>query len=289
VAEYIVQKPIDLTKLTGKARKQLDAIPSFDITPKYDGCCAVLAFDNLGRFYGAFSATGESVLSLDHVGDHIARRWEPQLRGIALIGEAWMPNTEFPVINGTFRRQSVQRELRFVPFDAVHWCMGPEGLPLLDDPRPYRERIGVLARGYDGDFVIPVIHHGGNLDDADKMAKVWKAEGGFDGAIARDPFAPYAVGRCKFEVVKVKPTLSLDLAVTGVFVEPGEKTGRPVYTLEVIYQGVRSMVGSGVPHQMSDDIAEGTIVEVECMGITPDGKLREPRFKGIRYDKVGAD
>jgi DNA ligase-1 len=33
----------------------------------------------------------------------------------------------------------------------------------------------------------------------------------------------------------------------------------------------------------------GKIVEVECMGITPDGRLREPRFKGIRYDKAGTD
>jgi ATP-dependent DNA ligase len=211
--EYIVQKPIDLTKLTAKARKQLDDIPNFDITPKYDGCCAVLAFDVAGRFHGAFSATGEEVQSMDHIGFYLANNW--RLRGVALVGEAWMPNTEFPVINGTFRRQSEQRELRFVPFDAVLWTPGPDNVPVLADARPYRERIEVLLRGYDGSFVLPLTHHTGDLEDATLMAKVWKSEGGRDGAIARDLSAPYAVGRAKFEVVKVKPTLSLDLHCTS--------------------------------------------------------------------------
>jgi ATP-dependent DNA ligase len=53
---------------------------------------------------------------------------------------------------------------------------------------------------------------------------------------------------------------------------------------------VRSWVGSGVPHNIDvSELAPGAIVEVEAMGLTPDGKLREPRFKGIRYDKAGAD
>ena len=33
----------------------------------------------------------------------------------------------------------------------------------------------------------------------------------------------------------------------------------------------------------------GKIVEVECIGITEDGSLREPRIKGVRHDKLQPD
>jgi len=287
MADYIVQKPIDLTKLTAKARNQLP--PVFDITPKYDGCCAVLAFDAMGRFFGAFSATGEEVRSMDHIGAYLAQRWT--LRGVALIGEAWIEGEDFPVINGTFRRHTLQPQLRFVPFDASRWALLPDGTPELCDPRPYHERIEVLLHGYDPLYVIPLTHWTGDLADAERIAKEMKARGGFDGAIARDANAPYFVGRCKFEAIKVKPVLSLDLLVVGWKLEPGEKTGRMVPSLQVVYQGVASWVGSGIPHDLKGlpNDPRDLIVEVECMGVTPDGKLREPRFKGIRYDKAEAD
>lgn len=289
MAEYIVQKPIDLTKLTAKARTHVEQLTDFDITPKYDGCCAVPAFDCRGFFAGAFSATGEYAPSMERIGKWIEKNWaHPPLRDIALVGEAWIPGAEFPVINGTFRRQSVQPELRFVPFDAVRWQAGQD-FPLLGDERPYIERLHELDRGYDTEYVIPLVHHTGSLQDADKLAKVWKAQGGFDGAIARNPYCAYEVGRCKHEVVKVKPVLSLDLRCVGTAVEPGEKTKRPVLTVEVEHNGVRTWVGSGVPHDLGELDVFAAIVEIECMGVTPDGKLREPRFKGIRYDKVEAD
>lgn len=274
-----------MKNLTAKARKSLPA--TFDITPKYDGCCAVLVYDGLGRFAGAFSATGEPVPSLEQVGTWIGQHAHSPLRQLALVGEAWMPGTEFPVINGTFRRQSNQPQLRFVPFDCTAWQAG-EDYPLLDDGRPYHERVLQLNRlQYSDEYVLPIIHHCGSLADAERIAQEHKAKGGFDGAIVRDPGAPYVVGRSKAEVIKVKPTLSLDLEVLRTDVAPGAKTGRPVYTIVVEYRGVTSFVGSGVPHTLS--WAVGDIVEVEAMGLTPDGKLREPRFKGVRYDKTGPD
>ena len=33
----------------------------------------------------------------------------------------------------------------------------------------------------------------------------------------------------------------------------------------------------------------GKIVEVECLGVTEDGSLREPRIKGVRHDKIKPD
>jgi DNA ligase-1 len=91
------------------------------------------------------------------------------------------------------------------------------------------------------------------------------------------------------EIIKVKPTLSLDLRVLQVHVAEGIKTGRPVHTIDVWYNGVRTRVGSGIPHSFNDVPQAGQIVEIECMGLTLTGALREPRFKGIRLDKEQPD
>ena len=288
MAEYIVQKPVDITKITAIARKSLP--PLLGITPKYDGCCCVLVFDGLSRFISAYSSTGELAPSKAHVGGFIEAYWDKgAIRQKAIVGEAWMPGTEFPVINGTFRRKSTQAALHFAPFDIVDWTPGDE-YPVLADARPYGDRLDIIQEQPRGYGVLLVPHIEGTLADAEKLAREYKAIGGYDGAIVRDMTAPYSVGRCKHEVVKVKPVLELDLPVTAHAVEPGEKTGRAVVTVEVEYRGVRSWVGSGVPHDI--DVAEltpGAIVAIEAMGLTPDGKLREPRFKGIRYDKLEAD
>lgn len=295
MADYIVQKPIDLTKLTAKAKTQIGLLTNFDITPKFDGCCAVLCFDARGEFAGAFSATGEYAPSMERIGTHIAQRWvDRPLRDTALIGEAWIPGAEFPVINGTFRRQRVQPELRFAPFDAVRYTpnlvLDKFVYPILADERAYGERLTALdGRLFDPDYLVMVEHYTGDLMYADMLARGWKAKGGYDGAIARLPDAPYVVGRCKFEVVKVKPLLDLDLRVIELTETVGEKTGRRVFTITVEYRGVRSEVGSGMPHKFEDLPALGQIVRIEAMGLTPDGKLREPRFIAIRDDKMEAD
>jgi DNA ligase-1 len=121
-----------------------------------------------------------------------------------------------------------------------------------------------------------------------RYANDLKAKGGYDGAVLKDPDAGYSIGNVRLgQIVKVKPTQSLDLAVTAWAKDKGEKTGRDVYTLYVQYKGKTTGVGSGVPHDYVP--AVGHIVEVEFMGFTPDGLLREPRFKGVRFDKTQPD
>jgi hypothetical protein len=56
----------------------------------------------------------------------------------------------------------------------------------------------------------------------------------------------------------------------------------------VTYRGVTTTVGSGVPHNR-DDFSIHDIVQIDSMGLTEDGKLREPRFICVRKDKVNPD
>src|SRR5690606_17449379 len=105
-----------------------------------------------------------------------------------------------------------------------------------------------------------------------------------------DPNAVWFRGDSKVgELIKVKPTLALDLRCVNYGIETGEKTGRKVVTLVVHYRGVETTVGSGVPHDLDPYTVAGKIIEVECLGVTEDGKLREPRFKGVRFDKLEPD
>jgi DNA ligase-1 len=234
------------------------------------------------------SRTGELVKSCDHILDELLEAYrDGEYRGqMVVIGEVWHPNLSFPTISGKFRRHSPAPDLHFVVNDMLPECLETddnyitrwgrmeEFLPSMPNVQVY------LAQTWKT----------GTWKDAMQHARVWQAKGGYDGAILRNPYEGYKVGLVKHgEIIKVKPTLSLDLAVNAIVETPGAKTGRAVYTLMVTYRGVTSMVGSGVPHADADLPVVGQIVEVECLDITDDGKLREPRFKGIRYDKETQD
>jgi ATP-dependent DNA ligase len=279
-------KAVEWDKLSAAFKKthsqKLAASYGMWLQRKYDGC------------YGeaVMSDSGDRMLSregLDYTKScaHILRR----LRSVgfengSVIGEVYAFNTPFPEVSGRFRRQSQgEQDVVFIMHD-------------LKDQRPYSERLSELdvyeARQWDTEqrllFVADTYKVGEWDGDPLEWAIKWKAEGGYDGAILRDPKAPYTTGLVKNgEVVKVKPVLSLDLQCAGLFTAEGEKTGRDVYTIGVCYRGVLTMVGSGVPHRKNFCPQPGQIVQIDCMGLTEDGKLREPRFIAIRHDKTQPD
>ena len=130
-----------------------------------------------------------------------------------------------------------------------------------------------------------------NLEHATTMARFWQA-GGYDGVVLHHIDAPYFQGRAKYESVKIKPLLSYDLEVVGVNAAVGEKTGRATCALVCRWKdgGVQE-VATGLSHaeQASPEQFLGKIIEVRAMGLTADGKLREPRFCGVREDKLTPD
>jgi ATP-dependent DNA ligase len=165
-----------------------------------------------------------------------------------VLGEVWLEGVPFADISGRFRRQTKGvQALGFVMHDILP--------PDMESERPYSKRYDDLKdfylQGCDTSLSLASTYKVGEWDgDPLEWAIKWKAEGGYDGAILRDPKAPYTTGLVKNgEVVKVKPVLSLDLQCAGLFTAEGEKTGRDVYTIGVCYRGVLTMVGSGVPHR----------------------------------------
>lgn len=291
MADVKIMKAVEFDKLPAKFKKQFGDVQALVdagwwVQPKYDGCFG-MAVIRENRQHQMLSRTGEDYTpSCQHIlqdlYDAAYRSYDPPWNDFVVLGEVWRPSTPFPTISGMFRRRA-ESDLQFV----VHDCVSVQ----MDTPQPYSERLYglralVATRNSAYVWVAQTYQSGFIQQPVQDYAAHLVKRGGFDGAIVKDPAAGYTVGLVKRgEIVKVKPTLSLDLECCRVITETGEKTGRDVFKLEVVYRGVKSMVGSGVPHEYSSDWLAYP-VEVECMGITESGALREPRFKGVRYDKT---
>jgi ATP-dependent DNA ligase len=288
-------KAVEYDKLPATFRKKYPSVEALQkagwwLQLKYDGCYgkAIVSLDPSRR--RMLSRTGEDyTASTRHILDDLARRATAQygaFEDFVVLGEVWHPKWPFPTISGAFRRQAAAPDLRFACHDILTMDM--------ESSIPYRDRYLHLYRllGFpvagNISFIVDNHRSGDWFGTALDWALKWKARGNYDGVVLRNPEGWYYPGLVKHgEIVKVKPVLALDLRIDEVLVDTGEKTGRDVYTIKVTYRGVQSSVGSGVPHNFK--FGPGAIAEIECMGLTADGRLREPRFKGIRHDKETPD
>lgn len=292
-----IMKAVELSKTSAAFKKKYPDLRAlvdagWKAYRKYDGCMgiAVLTPDGPG---GMFSRTGKAVGSCGHILDALHRRmrdyWSVGGLNIAIIGEVWEPGVPFPTISGKFRATRPSPELQFVMFDytAAH---GEEPPYVSGHHIPYWNRYIGLGR-LAGEFPLYLAERVsiGPHEDPETVARQYVAAGGYDGLVLRDEAARYTVGLAKEgQIVKVKPLLSLDLRIEEIKTEPGDKTGRPVHTIRVSYRGVDTWVGAGVPHDKTL-LGRGDIVQIDCLGLTEDGKLREPRYVATRYDKEFPD
>lgn len=263
----------------------LDDLPAdeYIMMPKYDGCLAIVVADYTGH---VLTRTGEPITSIPHVMAQ-ARKLLP---GYVIFGEAYKFDTPFKDISGAFRRCAPQDDLFVVAFDAVpvaDWRAGK-----CDES--YKARLARLREAWHASpgpaiIVAPASDAGASQGFANALV----AQGGYDGAILRRADAPWTTGASKNgEAIKVKPVQSLDLRAVDWFVGKGKYQGL-AGGIVVEYRGVTTQVGTGFSDAERGTIAsQGTraqIAEVEFMELTADGKLREPRFKGWRFDKTEPD
>lgn len=292
---YLNLKPIEFDALSKKKTKTFSWAGRI-LLPKYDGCFAMVGFMD-GEPYAIWSRTGEEVKSMGHVYDLLlaAYPWITRTRGgLMVLGEAWLPTEDFADISGMFRRQYPQPQLGFAPFDLVPFKMG-SGHPLLSSGDPYAVRLDQLVRPatHPGRLYVPAPTVTNTLEQAAELARHYKALGGYDGAISSDPNAGYYPGSGKDgEFIKIKPLLSYTLECVGYEADVGTKTGRPTGALVVRFKGGKRLrVATGLSEAQQADLKQfvGKLIEVEAMGASSKGLLREPRFKGVRTDVTKAD
>jgi len=122
--------------------------------------------------------------------------------------------------------------------------------------------------------------------------QIW-AEGG-EGTIHKAVNAPYEEGKRNKHILKDKLECTVDLLVISL--ERGE--GKYSDTLGALIARDKK----GKQHRVSgmtdaervawwnkSATVIGKVIEVCCMKVNPDGSLREPRYKAIRYDKTVKD
>lgn len=303
---YIVHKAVELAALSKKLQADIEN-HTYLLSPKYDGCHAVFLFDN-GVFVGARSRTNEVVASMDHIGHELLELYPfLQWGKRAICGEAWMQHTEFSEISGIFRRQYPQPQLCFVPFDATYWRYNQvdDGWPVLGesmdpssghqfDGHTYNERLGKLhnTTGVPRRKVLPtgcVVLEQGDAIWATAVAegKRLKQLGGYDGAVLARADGLYRVGAGKGgEFIKVKPLISHTCKCVGVERAKGEKTGKNTLALIIEFGDAFQKVSTGLTQAEADNPDQFLykMIEVEAMGLTVNGLLREPRYRGIRTD-----
>lgn len=284
---YINQAPKEFNAQSAAFRKRHDNVNSLGyagtpwrVQPKYDGVHIMVHTEGGGY---ARTRTGEEVLSVPHI---IAQAKANLGPGQVLFCEAYMFGEHHKVINGTVRRKTPQPDLLAIVYDVVPQTCFDEGF----DPTPYGERLRKLQPLLCANIMpVPMNNIPDDMTVQEFALALTKLPDAFDGAILRDITAPWRRGAAKNgEVIKVKPSLTLDLLVVGSYAEHRDtKLGG---YLTVSYNGVPSDVGSGLTQAMLSEIMEdedryvGQVAEVECLGVNPSGKLREPRLKGFRFD-----
>jgi len=112
---------------------------------------------------------------------------------------------------------------------------------------------------------------------------------GYEGAMIKDPSAPYKFGRGN-EVMKLKVFHDVDLPIEDIFEGTGKHSGK-LGAVKVVFNGVDVQVGSGFSDELRDSVWNdkesfiGRIVEVRYQEVTPDGSLRFPTFVCFRNDR----
>ncbi|WBK39667.1 ATP-dependent DNA ligase [Xanthomonas phage L522] len=287
---YCIHKAVELEKVKKSLRPTEDQLlRDYIIQLKYDGCAMVAIRDTDTDKVTLMSRTGEPVMSAKHI--------ESALMGMdegVYFGEYWQPGVPQNILSGQFRKQDGKQypDVQFVIFDHVtlhEWHSGYSDAGFAERYDFLPAALGSVGLG--GPLRLAPALSAAGYSSIDDLVKVMVTTG-YDGIILRKPDGRWYKGDSgtNGEIIKVKPALTLDLRVLGIETSVGEKTGRAVYRVVVgLGDGKSQIVGSGVPHEAANLPKVGDIVEIEAMSYSAHGLLREPRYKGIRYDKLQPD
>lgn len=310
MADYLVHRAVEPDNLSPKALADITE-QQWIISPKYDGCHVVFCYA-AGKHMATYSRTGNTVHSMGHIATDLLACY-PDIRTaerIAICGEAWVVGKEFNEISGMFRRHSPQLELQFVPFDCVPFDWNDDrtsGPPLLlgqfnqrPYAAPYSARIGALLKreSLPTQVLLPrfieasgPLAHVKQLADQEAVRLKSSFTGAYDGAVLAQASGKYRVGSgTGGEFIKCKPLVSETVVVTAVIADLGEKTGKQTCVLCFDLGGHVQKVSTGMTQAQANEWAADPYliidkrIEVEAMGVTVNGFLREPRFKGLRID-----
>lgn len=298
---HLVHKPIEFRNLSKSVQEATDIRDPEQYTweYKYDGCHVIIRVDD--GHAEAFSRQGEKVRSIDHVLEHMAKMPD----GV-YFAEAYSFRHTHSEINGMFRKQSVQEDLKVVLFDYVGLKAFDKGSSVV----PYRGRRQLLNHYYvehcledevaNQFILIAARFRPDRLDNTLKLIEGIRHSGvrlELDGFVAKRLDGLWIAGAGKGgEQIKVKDTVSLDLRVVEVVEGQGKFSGAVGALVVEDAEGERFTVSGGkltlpqrVNYFRNPEQIVGYIIEVHALGISQHGDLREARFHRFRSDKSEPD
>lgn len=228
MADYALPKAVDFKNMSQKAKAAVNWSQGW-IQRKYDGCAVIIRVLPDGT-KTAISATGKPHVSIDHV----LARLRPLDKPYTLCGEAILPGRPFAESSGAFRRHSVQAGLFVQLFDGA-----VDG----EEQRPYKERKGLLYHlaaievesrdSGSSPFGVVASQYCEGPENAQKWGMTYADDKPTslnrffcDGAIWRDPEAPFEIGRSKGSIIKIKPPHGVRLAGGGYRGRQGQVRGQ---------------------------------------------------------------
>lgn len=286
---HLVQLCLPLEKVKGTIKFPVVA------SEKLDGVFC-LAYVCNGKCH-IYSRTGEVYTSLEHL--------KPELIDLSkasqcdvIIFEAYVDGVSQPTISGWCRdtkRQHLEVE------SYVHDMLTFSEFKNCDTENGYADRYDYMQHCFKQLRPTKHIHLVDSwvvFSFAALMAwaeSIWYRGG--EGVVYRDFFAGYMAGKRNSTMVKIKKAVSFDLKVIAVKEGTGKYKGSTGYLICQDRKGKIVKVGSGLTDEQRrtwwspwgyDEIV-GSIVQIDAMKVSSKGVLREPRFKGIRFDKMEAD
>lgn len=300
-------KALDICKLVGRDKRHLVqlCLPlekvkgtiNFPVvaSEKLDGVFCLAYVLNSECFI--YSRTGEVYTSLEHLKHELIALAKGAQCEI-IIFEAYAEGVSQPTISG-WCRDTKKQHLEVEAY--VHDMLMFTEFYKCETDCGYADRYDYMRFIFNCLDNLKYIH----LVDAElvhsysalmRMAEdIWSRGG--EGVVYRDFFAGYMAGKRNSTMVKVKKAVSFDLKVIAVKEGTGKYEGSTGYLICQDRKGKKVKVGSGLTDEQRrtwwspwgyDEIV-GKIVQIDAMKVSSKGVLREPRFKGIRYDKTEAD
>lgn len=292
---FAPQKCLDLETELKKKKPQLQG--HFMETIKEDGWYAYLTYHAASKSWQPIKKSSMNVceswkwLYEEKVLDQLPK---PNQDAI-LIAEAIIPGMEFEIMNGLFNRTVGDYSCRDVEFH-FHDLIFPNDLRQAYQRWlkvcEFEELLDSKVRKYFKQMDLQTI------EDFDKAAWLGKLENvvsrGEEGLVFKRTDSLFYPGKRNSNLIRLKMSCKKDVLVEMVEEGWGEK-GNKSYTLICRRKnGVEIRVvmsrHSDIENYLKDASSiVGKVIEVKAMDEFPDGKLRQPVFKRIRFDKLPGD
>jgi ATP-dependent DNA ligase len=282
---YPIQKVLSYAKF--KASKNNKITSPYAVMVKEDGWYVYIDFFD-SKTEGLKSSAGRVIPSLKYLSDKLTKL--ETIGNGRFIFEATIPDLKFHELNGILNRKYEQ---------AQNVVLNLHDIVNLDGETPsfinryewmvaesFKQLSDILEHQIS---LIPILEIT-NLEEIFKLHFDSVTSKGGEGIILKNIDAGYSFGKRNSDVMKVKEEVTEDCIVLDIIEGQGkykDTTGALVVARE---NGVVIQVSGMTDSQREDwwfnkDNILHKYIEVKAMKELPDGTLREPRFKAVRYDK----